>query len=110
MVSAPTPKSNVYVLSPLLSTFISSGILVIDGFSFHSPMNGFSAAHVVPTAMLANTINFTAHFSMEPPCIPSGMRRRPSAKPEPSARSHHSPRPQTCQRKAGNQAHRDPTP
>jgi hypothetical protein len=50
MVSAPPPKSNAYLLPPLLSTFISSGILLFDGSSFHSPMKGLSAAHAMLVA------------------------------------------------------------
>src|SRR6266576_2740000 len=65
MVSAPPPKSNEYVLPPLLSTFISSGILLIDEFSFHPPMKGFSAADAMPTVMLATTRNFKERFSTE---------------------------------------------
>src|SRR5580698_1461664 len=45
IVSAPPPKLNSYLPPPLLSTFISSGILLRDESSFHSPINELCAAH-----------------------------------------------------------------
>ena len=33
-----------------MQAFISSGILLFDGLSFHSPMKGLSAAHAMPVA------------------------------------------------------------
>src|ERR1700757_5532832 len=57
IVSAPPPKSKVYVFAPTLATFISSVSWLLDGLSFQSPTNGLSAAQSVPVTKQAASSN-----------------------------------------------------
>src|SRR5690348_9904520 len=68
MVSAlPAPKSKAYLFAPALSTFISSGNLLLDGLSFHSPTKGSSAAHKAPAKKHATNNSLKVRFGMESP-------------------------------------------